>query len=140
MLLSTTTQSASNEAGQCFYFLGKRHDISDDASERRRGLRLRQNRPIKIYEPMSCRFIGGQTEDVSATGLRISVPISSHLRDGSIVNVHVGLSEGGQPLANRREMMQARVVWVDRPLNMRSGTLQAGIEFTASIAAHLDAA
>ena len=39
-------------------------------TERRRGLRIRQNRPVKVYEPTSARYFGGQTCDISSTGLR----------------------------------------------------------------------
>jgi hypothetical protein len=111
-----------------------------DASERRRGLRLRQLRPIKIYDTTTCRFMGGQTEDVSVTGLRIMLPKGSPVRPGSTLTVHVGLDEAGHPLANRRDMMPARVVWVDRQCDPRGKQLAAGIEWTANITALLDAA
>lgn len=115
---------------------------SDSAgdSERRRGLRIRQERPIKIYEPTSNRYIGGQTLDISATGLRIELPASTPVREGSPVHVHVGLNQQGQSLANRRQMMQARIVWVDRDWNIRHPRLTCGIELEPTIAAHLDAA
>ena len=110
-------------------------------AERRRGLRIRQARPIKIFEPAAHRYFGGQTEDVSATGLRIELPRSTPVQIGNLVNVHVGLSERGESLANRRQMIPARVVWVDRSRAMgASGRVTAGIEFISSIAAHLDAA
>jgi PilZ domain len=114
--------------------------ISQSADERRRGLRIAQHRPIKVYEPTACRFIGGQTEDISTTGLRISLPMSAPLRPGSFLNIHVGLSDGGQPLANRRDMMPAKVVWVDRDGDTAGRFLFAGVELTAHIAAHQDAA
>ena len=47
------------------------------ASERRRGLRIRQSRPVKVLEPLTARYIGGQTRDVSSTGLRIELPASA---------------------------------------------------------------
>jgi hypothetical protein len=106
-----------------------------DGSERRRGLRLRQDRPIKVYDTTTCRFIGGKTEDVSVTGLRIVLPKGSALQPGSMLTVHVGLDEGGHPLANRRDMMPARVVWVDRQSDPQGKALAAGIEWTASISA-----
>lgn len=106
-------------------------------SERRRGLRISQERPIKLYEPWSTRYIGGQTHDISATGLRIELPISSPIKPGKLVSIHVGLSSHGESLANRRQMIPARVVWVERGAGTR---LTAGVEFIASIAAHLDAA
>ena len=113
---------------------------SDDGCERRRGLRIRQDRPIKVLEPATSRYFGGQTQDVSTTGLRIELPASMPIRAGKVVNVHVGVSSNGQALANRRQMIPAKVVWVDRRSKFEHGRLIAGIEFLASIAAHLDAA
>lgn len=106
------------------------------STERRRGLRIAQQRPIKIFEPASTRFLGGQTWDISATGLRIELPVSSPLTKGRLISVHVGLGSEGQGLANRRGMIPARVVWLSR----KGKHLTAGVEFLASIAAHLDAA
>ena len=112
--------------------------VEDLSSERRRGLRIRQNRPVKVYEPTVARYFGGQTQDVSATGLRIEMPATAPVRPGKVLSVHVGLSAQGQSLANRRSMIPARVVWVDR--SSSDGIVTAGVEFLASIAAELDAA
>ena len=109
-----------------------------EASERRRGLRIRQARPINVFEPAGARFFGGRTEDISTTGLRIELPYSAQLQPGDSLNVHVGLNRDGSMLANRRQMLPARVVWVDRGQSL--GYLVAGVEFTANISAHLDAA
>jgi hypothetical protein len=108
--------------------------------ERRRGLRIAQNRPIKVYEPSIARYFGGQTQDVSATGLRIELPMSSPVQRGKLLSIHVGVGGSGQPLANRRSMIPARVVWIDRDVTRTDGRMTAGVEFLASIAAHLDAA
>jgi PilZ domain len=114
--------------------------LEPDGSERRRGLRLRQQRPIKVFDTTTGRYFGGETEDVSVTGLRIMLPKSSPVRPGSMLAVHVGLDGAGHPLANRRDMMPARVVWVDREGDPQGRALAAGIEWTASITALLDAA
>jgi hypothetical protein len=116
------------------------HEECDGATERRRGLRVRQNRPIKLFEPTTSRYFGGQTEDVSATGLRVELPAYTPVRVGEVVNIHVGLSESGQALANRRQMLAARVVWVHRDIGRLDAKLEAGVEFLASVSAHLDAA
>lgn len=113
-------------------------DLDDSHCERRRGLRVRQARPIKVYEPTGARYFGGRTEDISATGLRIELPASAALRPGKLLSVHVGLDRGGTMLANRRSLIPARVVWVDRGESMAWAV--AGVEFLASTAAHLDAA
>ena len=116
-------------------------EIVPDSAERRRGLRVRQARPVKVYETAGARYFGGQTEDVSATGLRIELPASANLQPGELLHIHVGLNRGGSMLANRRQMMQARVVWVDRSGgSMAMGYVVAGVEFCAGISAHLDAA
>jgi hypothetical protein len=72
--------------------------------------------------------------------LRLEVPAFAPLHEGEVLNIHVGASKGGAALANRRQMMPARVVWVDRSESLRTGRLTVGVEFLASIAAHLDAA
>ena len=108
--------------------------------DRRRGVRVRQHRPVKIYEPAGARYFGGQTEDISSTGLRIELPAFATVREGENLCIHVGLSRKGQTLANRRQMIPAKVVWVDRRSRFEHGRLIAGVEFLASIAAHLDAA
>ena len=111
------------------------------AIERRRGLRVRQHRPVKVYEATCARYFGGQTEDVSATGLRLELPLFAPVREGDTLNLHIGLNEQGQGLANRRQMLPARVVWVRRDAgSARAGRLVAGVEFLANIAAHLHAA
>jgi hypothetical protein len=115
------------------------HAAAESGTERRRGLRIRQNRPVKVFEPTTSRYFGGQTEDISATGLRVELPAYAPVRIGEVLNIHVGLNESGQSLANRRSMVPARVVWVNRVRRI-DGKLEAGVEFLASISAHLDAA
>ena len=114
-------------------------NATESGTERRRGLRIRQNRPVKVFEPTTSRYFGGQTEDISATGLRVELPAFAPVRVGEILNIHVGLNQCGQSLANRRSMVPARVVWVNRARRI-DGKLETGVEFLSSIAAHLDAA
>ncbi|QOV88144.1 PilZ domain-containing protein [Humisphaera borealis] len=113
--------------------------IDEDGQERRRGLRVRENRPVKIYEPGTARYFGGQTEDISATGLRIELPAWAALRAGETLNIHVGLNGRGQTLTNRRSMLPARVVWVRRGQE-RSPMMEVGVEFLNNIGAHVHAA
>lgn len=112
---------------------------SADGSDRRRGLRIPQHRPVKVLDTLGGKYFGGQTQDVSSTGLRIELPAHATVRMGETLSIHVGLSTDGSSLANRRQMIPARVVWVSRA-NPRRKTLTAGVEFAASIGAQLDAA
>jgi hypothetical protein len=111
----------------------------DTLTERRRGLRIRQNRPIKIFDPGIARYYGGQTEDISSAGLRIELPAFTPIRPGKVLNVHVG-SSAGEALTNHRHMLPARVIWIDRGPNIPRGRLLAGVEFLGRAAAVVDAA
>src|SRR5690349_12792576 len=107
---------------------GGRHTVPH-RTERRRGLRIRQARPVKIFEPAASRYFGGKTGDISVTGLRLELPAFAPVLEGEVLNIHVGASPSGQALANRRQMMPVRVVWVDRGAAMRTGRMTAGVEF-----------
>lgn len=113
---------------------------TEDGIERRRGLRIQQTRPIKVFEATASRYFGGQTQDVSSTGLRIELPRSMALRPGKLLSIHVGLSINGHALANRRNMIPARVVWVSRSPQTNANTMSVGVEFMANISSQLDAA
>src|SRR3954469_117126 len=103
-------------------------------AERRRGLRIRQNRPVKVFEPTTSRFFGGQTCDISSTGLRIELPAFMPVSEGTVISIHVGLNEKGQALANRRSMIPARIVWIERSMTKSNKPqVMAGVEFVASI-------
>ena len=104
--------------------------------ERRRGLRIRQSRPVKMYEPGIGRYFGGETSDISASGLRVEMAAGTPVRVGKTVNVYVGLGTSGESVVNRRSMRAARVVWVDRT----EGRVVAGVEFLGVAAAAMDAA
>ena len=119
---------------------GTAYEGSADAVERRRGLRIRQHRPVKVFEPAGRRYYGGQTEDISSTGLRIELPLWAVVQPGETLAIHVGLNRKGQSLAHRRHMIPARVVWVRRSGAGRHAKLEAGVEFLASIAFQLHAA
>lgn len=118
----------------------KIHDDEENGIERRRGLRIRQARPVKIFEPLGARYFGGQTEDISSTGLRLELPMHANITAGETLSIHVGLSTQGQTLANRRQMIPSRVVWVNRMGGRNRGRMEVGVEFLANIAAGLDAA
>lgn len=111
-----------------------------DPADRRRGLRLAQSRPVKVFDPASSKYVGGQTRDVSPTGLRLELPAGSPVAPGRLVHVHVGVSDGPQGLAQRRGMVPARVVWVDRsrlanPAGGRGGAvITVGVELVARMA------
>ena len=108
--------------------------------ERRRGLRIRQSRPIKVFEPTLGRYFGGQTEDISSTGLRLELPLSTPILPGRRLEIHVGQNTSGESLAIRRQMIMARIIWIDSATTAARGRLVAGVQFLSSMAAQVDAA
>lgn len=111
--------------------------------ERRRGLRIRQYRPVKIFESTLSRYYAGHTRDISATGLRIELPSSIPIRQGNVLSILVGHADPSNPsqnLAHRRQMVPARVIWVNHASGRSRDRITLGIEFLNSVAAQLGAA
>src|SRR5438552_8762209 len=133
MMLLTTDNETENDSA-----IDHEPQRGTGTIERRRGLRIHQARPVKVFEHAASCYYGGQTYDISATGLLLELSASAVVRPGKVLSIHVGLSDSGSCLANRRQMIPARVVWVDRSYG--DGKLVMGVEFVTSIAAHLDAA
>lgn len=96
--------------------------------DRRRAPRIVQQRPVRVYEPSASRFFGGKTLNVSSTGLQVEFPPFVQLSPGRLVHVHIGIEEGGRPLANRRAMVPARVIWSKQVTEGRECVL-VGLEF-----------
>jgi hypothetical protein len=140
--MTTTTDAAATWATAGPWTAGRMR-MSTDTAERRRGLRVRQVRPVKLLDVTAGRTVVGQTLDVSATGLRIELPNigaggdAGGVRVGEVLGIHVGLSRIGERLANRRQMIPVRVVWVSRSDH---GPTRAGVEFATAIGAQRDAA
>src|SRR4051812_9201621 len=65
--------------------------LTDSATmtERRRGLRIRQQRPVKVYDIAGDRYIGGRTSDMSSTGLRLELPAWAPFLEGKRLEIHV---------------------------------------------------
>jgi hypothetical protein len=101
-------------------------------TDRRQGLRIPQTRPVKIFHPAANRYIPAQTLDLSPTGLRLTLPASTPLAAGALLQIHVAPSSSS-PLAAKRSMTPAKVVWIDRSTTQ----LQVGLQYT--LAADLSA-
>jgi c-di-GMP-binding flagellar brake protein YcgR len=92
--------------------------------ERRKGVRVKIARPVRIHEPITGRHMAGRTRDISASGLRIEMPITNAIRVGETISVVLGT------LSNRKPTISARVVWIKRDAKLVRPMLTAGVEFT----------
>ena len=90
-------------------------DPSADGIERRRDVRIFEKRPVKVFDGAAAKYFGGQTEDISSTGLRLELPGSAPIQAGDSLSIHVGLNRKGESLANRRQMIPAKVIWGEPP-------------------------
>jgi len=104
-------------------------------AERRRGLRIKQCRAVKVYEPRSTRYYPGQTADISLSGLRLTLPLSTPLVSGNTLCLHIA-SNSNSAIASRHQMLQARVIWLQR----ESTELVVGLELLSSAAIQSSAA
>jgi hypothetical protein len=102
-------------------------------SERRRGLRIKQQRPVKVYEPRTSRYYPGQTADISASGLRLTLPLSTPIIAGNTISLHIASSCS---FASRRHMVDARVIWTDR----NDSEVMVGLELLSTAAIQSNAA
>jgi hypothetical protein len=107
-------------------------------AERRRGLRIKQTRPVKVYEPRTSRYFPGQTADISANGLRLTLPPSTPIIAGSTLSLHVAVPDCA--LASRRQMVEAKVVWIQRESTDPQSQLTAGLQLLSTAAIQFAAA
>jgi hypothetical protein len=103
-------------------------------AERRRGLRIKQCRPVKVYEPRTSRYFPGQTADISQSGLRLTLPLSTPIVPGNTLCLHIANSNSA--LASRHQMIEAKVIWLQRT----STQLMAGLELFSTAAIQSSAA
>ena len=103
--------------------------------DRRRDMRLPQEREVRIGEPYAGRSFDGVTLDISSTGMRLRLAPDCRLRVGRLLNVHVGLNAFGCSLANRRSVITARVVWLQNEEACEGGFVVAGIELLMNVSA-----
>lgn len=108
--------------------------------DRRRGMRVQNRRPVRLYEPLANQYIPGWTRNIGSAGLCIELPTFTKVRPGRVITLHVGVSMTGHPLANRRSMIPARVVWTRIEQDEQGEQLIVGVEFLASITAESNAA
>ena len=101
--------------------------------ERRRGLRIKQQRPVKIYEPRTARYYPGQTADISHSGLRLTLPPSTPIVTNNILSLHIS---SACAFAFKAQMIEARVIWMRRD----SEQVVAGLELLSSAAVQSRAA
>ena len=77
--------------------------------DRRRHPRVQLERPCKLHEPRSGKYVSAMTRDLSVGGLLIDVPRLLDLKPGDMLHVGVAIKRR-QGLLLAKEMIEATVV------------------------------
>lgn len=108
--------------------------------ERRSATRVRISRPVKVINLSVGRHAAGRSRDVSATGMKIEIPVTNSIREGDTIHVDVGTLAGIGPLVGRPHLIPARVVWIEREHKLLRPMLTAGVEFALELDAMINVA
>jgi hypothetical protein len=96
--------------------------------DRRRQNRISIERPCKIHDPRTGKYVSAVTCDLSESGLLIDVPRLLELKPGDKVFVGVAMTRR-QALLHAKEMMEASVV---RALPTTDDHTQLAVRFDSS--------
>ena len=77
--------------------------------DRREHPRTSVQRPCKMFDPRTRRYLPGMTRDVSAGGVAIDVPRVVDLKPGDVLHVGVAMKRRDQ-LLNGAQMLKATVI------------------------------
>ena len=77
--------------------------------DRREHTRTAVQRPCKMFDPRTRRYLPGVTRDVSAGGVAIDVPRLTDLKPGDVLHVGLAMKRRDQ-LLNGAQMLKATVI------------------------------
>ena len=95
---------------------------------RRSSRRVAVEKPCKIHDPRTGRYIAGRTIDVSQNGILARLPQAGNLRPGDSVLVGVAMHDR-QGLIQAKELMESRIV---RMLHTEDGATTIAVQFHAA--------
>ena len=86
--------------------------------------------PVSVWLPEASRFFNGRSANISKVGAFITVPMTTPVRRGSVVELNFPRSDG---LAKRKgqfaRIKRGKVVRVDRKATLEDATIGLGIAF-----------
>ena len=98
--------------------------------EQRREERTELAWPVSVWLPAASRFFNGRSANISKTGAFVTVPMTTPVRRGSIVELNFPRTE---TLAAEKgqfaRIKRGRIVRVDRRHTMEDATIGLGIAF-----------
>ena len=98
--------------------------------EQRTESRTQISWPVSIWLPQANRFFNGYSANISKSGVYVKLPMTTPVRDGSIVEVNFPRT---MALAEEKgqfgRLKQGRVVRVDRKSMLRDAKIGVAIQF-----------
>jgi hypothetical protein len=102
----------------------------ETAVEQRRERRMDLAWPVSVWLPEASRFFNGRSANISKVGVFVSVPMTTPVRPGSVVELNFPRTD---KLAGERgryaRIRKGRVVRVDRQSTLEDASLGLGIAF-----------
>jgi hypothetical protein len=102
----------------------------ETAVEHRREKRTNLAWPVSVWLPEASRFFNGRSANISKVGAFITVPMTTPVRRGSVVELNFPRADA---LAERKgqfaRIRRGRVVRVDRKATLEDATIGLGIAF-----------
>lgn len=98
--------------------------------EQRRERRTNLSWPVSVWLPEASRFFSGRSANISKTGVFITVPMTTPIRRGSVVELNFPRTNS---LAAQKgqfaRIKKGRVVRVDRQSTLNDAQIGLGIAF-----------
>jgi len=102
----------------------------ETAVEHRKEQRTDLAWPVSVWLPEASRFFNGRSANISKVGAFITVPMTTPVRRGSVVELNFPRADA---LAERKgqfaRIRRGRVVRVDRKATLEDATIGLGIAF-----------
>ena len=100
------------------------------STEQRHGVRTSLSWPVSLWLPEANRFFNGRSTNISKTGVFITVPITTPIRQGHVVEINfprtVALAKKKGSFAR---IKSGRVVRVERRNMLKDASLGVAIQF-----------
>jgi hypothetical protein len=112
------------------YPLRKETQTMETSVEQRREIRTDLSWPVSVWLPDAGRFFNGRSANISKVGVFITVPMTTPIRRGSVVELNFPRTD---ELAEKKgqfaRIKRGRVVRVDRQGALKDAVIGLGIAF-----------
>jgi len=98
--------------------------------EQRKSTRTSLSWPVSVWLPEANRFINGRSTNISKTGVFISVPITTPIRTGHIVEINFPRTAAlAKEKGQFARIKSGRVVRVERKNMLKNANIGVAVQF-----------